>query len=178
MPSDQPRDPAVEPPSEGSIRHAYPEEAATLSELALRSKARWGYDAAFLEACREDLAITADDIASASVFVLEEAERVIGFYALRGAGAEALLTDLFVDPEHIGRGHGHRLWEHAAETARRSGFAALTLHSDPHAEGFYRAMGAVRVGVVPSTVFAERLLPLMRFSLHDRRTSQGAVQME
>ena len=178
MPSDQPRDPATEPSPGGSIRHARPEEAATLSDLALRSKAHWGYDAAFLEACREDLTITADDIAHAPVFVLEEDGRVIGFYALRWAGDEALLTDLFVDPEHIGRGHGHRLWEHAVKIARRSGFATLTLHSDPYAEGFYRAMGAVRVGVVPSTVFPERLLPLMRFSLYDGRTSQEAVQVE
>lgn len=169
MPSDQPQDPTTQPPQGSRIRRARLEETATLSDLALRSKAHWRYDAAFLEACREDLAITADDIAHAPVFVLEEAGRLIGFYALREAGDEALLTDLFVDPDHIGRGHGHRLWEHAAGTARRSGFAALTLHSDPHAEGFYRAMGAVRVGVVPSTVFPDRLLPLMRFPLHHTR---------
>lgn len=131
MPSDQPRDLASEPSLEGSIRHARAEEAAALSDLALRSKAHWGYDAAFLEACREDLTITANDIADVPVFVLEEDGRVIGFYALCETGNEALLTDLFVDSEHIGCGHGHRLWTHAVETALRLGFAALTLHSDP-----------------------------------------------
>ena len=37
------------------IRPARPEEAGAISALALRSKGHWGYDPAFLEACREDL---------------------------------------------------------------------------------------------------------------------------
>ncbi len=35
-----------------SIRPAQPEEAALLSDLALRSKAHWWYDADFLASCR------------------------------------------------------------------------------------------------------------------------------
>jgi len=81
------------------------------------------------------------------------------------AGDEALLTDLFVEPERIGRGYGRRLWVHAVGSARRLGCAMLTVHSDPHAEDFYLAMGAERHGTVPSTVFPDRLLPLMRVAL-------------
>ncbi len=148
------------------VRPAHVEEAADLSDLALRSKAHWGYDAAFIEACRDDLTISGDDISRGLVFVLEDGEHVIGFYALWGVETEAMLTDLFVEPDHIGRGHGRRLWDHAVETAQRLGYAIVTVHSDPHAEDFYRVMGAVRVGVVPSTVFPDRLLPLMHFTLH------------
>src|SRR5689334_1223256 len=101
------------------IRPARVEEAAALTDVALRSKAHWGYDAAFMDACRADLTISGDDIRQGLVFVLEEAERLIGFYALWGTGDDLLLTDLFVVPERIGRGHGCQLWEHAVETARR-----------------------------------------------------------
>jgi len=40
-----------------TIRPARREECGLLTELALRSKAVWGYDAAFMEACREELTI-------------------------------------------------------------------------------------------------------------------------
>jgi len=148
-----------------TIRPAHPEEAAALSALAFRSKAHWGYDAAFMEACRADLTVSSEEIARQPVYVLEGAELLLGFYTLRGDGDEATLTDLFLDPAAIGRGHGRRLWQHAVETARRLGCATLVLHSEPQAEGFYRAMGAVRVGDVPSNVFPGRMLPLMRIRL-------------
>lgn len=147
------------------MRPAQVEEVAALSALALRSKAHWGYDAAFIDACRDDLMMSGDDIERGLVFVLEDDEHMIGFYALCDAGDEAMLTHLFVEPDRIGRGYGRLLWGHGVESARRLGYAVVTLHSDPQAEDFYRAMGAVRVGVVPSTVFPDRLLPLMRFDL-------------
>ncbi|MEU4236164.1 hypothetical protein [Actinoplanes sp. NPDC026619] len=45
-----------------TIRPARPGEAAALSELARRSKAHWGYDEGFLDACRADLTLSPDDI--------------------------------------------------------------------------------------------------------------------
>ena len=39
------------------VRPAVPAEAGEISAMALRSKGHWGYDAAFLEACRADLTI-------------------------------------------------------------------------------------------------------------------------
>jgi N-acetylglutamate synthase-like GNAT family acetyltransferase len=148
------------------IRRARPQEANGLSDLAFRAKASWGYDAAFIEACRDDLTITPAEISDQPIYVLAERQRLIGFYGLRAVDADdALLHSLFVEPDVIGQGCGKLLWLHAVDTARRLGFRSLALHSEPHAEGFYRAMGAMRVGEVPSTVASGRLLPLMRFSL-------------
>lgn len=150
----------------GNVRRARPEEATAISALAMRSKAHWGYDAAFLERSRDDLTITAQEIASASVYVFEDHNGIAGFYQLRPAEDGLLvLNDLFVDPSAIGQGVGRRLWEHAVTVARELGFAELSFQSDPHAEGFYLAMGAVRVGESASTVVPGRMLPLMRYSL-------------
>ncbi len=147
------------------IRPASAGEALLLSDLALRSKSHWGYDADFLEACRAELTVAEDYIRDAPVFVLEEDGRVVGFYGLREQGTELELLYLFVDPAAIGSGHGRRLWAHAVETAARLGFQTITIESDPYAERFYLAMGARRVGEVSSSLLPGRTLPLLEFFL-------------
>src|SRR5215831_3613877 len=99
--------PAVGRSNEAAIRHARPEEANTLSDLSFRSKAYWGYDAAFMEACRADLAITPAEISDQPIYVMEERQQLIGFYDLRAVDAEeTLLHSLVVDPDMIGHGYG------------------------------------------------------------------------
>jgi GNAT superfamily N-acetyltransferase len=148
------------------IRRAHPSEAALLSELALRSKGHWGYDADFLAACRDDLTLSADDIANAAVYVFEDGDAVLGFYRLllHNDGL-AELDDLFVEPAAMGQGVGKRLWQHAVAMARTLGGAEIVFQSDPQAEGFYLAMGARRAGESASTVMPGRMLPLMRYRL-------------
>jgi GNAT superfamily N-acetyltransferase len=148
------------------IRRARPDEATALSELAFRAKAHWGYDAEFMAACRNDLTMTAEDIVSSMVYVAVDDESVAGFYCLHvHDGGEAELDDLFVEPSAMGQGVGQRLWQHAVTTAQQHGCYQLMLQSDPHAEGFYRAMGAERCGDSESTVTPGRMLPLMCVSL-------------
>jgi len=148
------------------IRPAKVSEADLLTELALRSKSHWGYDADFIEDCRADLTLKPDYIAAHAVFVIEEQGRVVGFYSLeRQADNDVELMHLFVEPEAIGGGHGKRLWRHAVETARQLGFQEMVIGSDPFAESFYKAMGARRVGEVASIVRPGRMLPLLRFKL-------------
>jgi hypothetical protein len=75
---------------------------------------------------------------------------VVGFYLLAGGPPEAELAQMFVEPSHIGAGVGRTLWANAVETAAALGVERITIDADPHAEAFYLAMGAVRVGEVPS----------------------------
>lgn len=150
----------------GVIRRAEPDEAECLTELGLRSKAYWGYDDAFMEAVYAPMTVSPAYIRQHSVYVIEANGQVMGFYALVDlAEGRALLDFLFVAPEGIGCGYGKRLWQHAVETARTLGFRLLILESDPHAEGFYRRMGAERVGQRESSVQRGRMLPLMCFML-------------
>jgi N-acetylglutamate synthase-like GNAT family acetyltransferase len=141
-----------------NIRPARPDEAAALSELALRSKAHWGYDAEFLDRCRAVLSLGRDEIEARRTVLAEEGAEVQGFYTLD----DGELGNLWIDPGHLRRGVGRRLWVHATETARALGFRELFVVADPHAEGFYRAMGAVRVGEVPSEIEPGRRLPRLR----------------
>ena len=151
---------------DSAIRRARPEEAGVLSALALRSKAHWGYDADFLAACRDDLTLSGEDVATSAVYVCDGADAPSGFYRLllQDDGV-AELDALFVEPAAMGEGVGRRLWQHAVATARALGCSELVWQSDPQAEGFYLAMGARRTGDSESTVMPGRMLPLMRFRL-------------
>src|SRR5438045_304978 len=110
-----------------SIRPASPDEAALLSDLALRAKGHWGYDADFLEACRPELTLTQDYIATSPVSVLEEEKRIVGFYGLREQVDEVELLYLFVEPSRMNQGVGRALWNHAVETAARLGFRRISI---------------------------------------------------
>jgi ribosomal protein S18 acetylase RimI-like enzyme len=145
-----------------TLRPARADEAAMLGELALRAKAHWGYDESFLEACRADLTLRPADIAARRAVVAAAAGRVTGFYTLDGEPPEGELGNLWVEPAAMRHGIGRRLWRHAMARARELGFRAVLIDSDPHAEGFYLRMGAVRVGEVPSTAVAGRMLPRLR----------------
>ena len=147
------------------IRKARTDEGPILSGIALRSKAYWGYDKDFIEACKEDLTISEQKIEKNHVYVLEDPSGIIGFYCLAAKGKTGSLDFLFIDPGFIGKGYGRLLWESIMQTAREIGLEEFTIDSDPHAEEFYKKMGAVRIGEVGSTVFRDRKLPLMKVSV-------------
>jgi len=136
-----------------------------LTELALRAKAHWGYDAAFIEDCRAELTITAEFIENCVVRVLDAGEGPVAFYSLERHGDEVELAHFFVEPVQIGNGYGKQMWHDALNTARSLGYPSMLITSDPFAEGFYLAMGAERIGVIPSSLRPGRELPLMRFGL-------------
>lgn len=162
------------------IRPARPCEAALLTRLAMSSKAHWGYDEAFLRTCRDELTVGRDDIERHTVAVLEDCGVVRGFYVLRsgdsaggsGTPRRGVLEFLYVDPVAIGAGHGRRLWRDMVVSARQRGYKEVVIHSDPHAEGFYRAMGARRVGEVASGSVPGRRLPLMNFDISGEKESE------
>ncbi|MFE5622271.1 GNAT family N-acetyltransferase [Streptomyces virginiae] len=126
------------------VRAARPAEAEALTGLVMRSKAHWGYDAAFLAACAAELRIRPDEVAARRIVVAEDAEgTVLGLASLEGGAPLATLGLLFVEPSAIGQGVGRVLYRDVLRRAVQQGVRRLVIDSDPHAAGFYRAMGAV-----------------------------------
>jgi N-acetylglutamate synthase-like GNAT family acetyltransferase len=160
---------------QAEIRRARPGEAATLSALALRSKAFWGYDATFIEACRVPLTISPEAIENSPFYVLDAAGRITGFYGLSGEPPRGEVEFLFVEPESVRYGCGRRLVSHFLALARKLGYEELEVSADPFAEGFYAAMGAVRIGEAPSDAIPNRLIPRLRFSLLTARVTEPSV---
>lgn len=152
--------------SDPSVRRARPGEAVRLSDIAFRSKAYWGYSPKFMAACRDELALSSDDVEATPTYVAVSQGEIVGFYTLaRLSAAEVELGHLFVEPAAIGKGFGRRLIEHAKRRARAAGYATLVIQGDPNAERFYRAAGGRVVGETPSASIPGRLLPLLHIEL-------------
>lgn len=149
------------------VRPARPEEAGEISGLALRSKAHWGYDAAFLEACRDDLRIDPAWCDGVRLIVAEDGGRLLGYARVAGTAPAGELAGLFVDPVAIGTGVGGLLLRHATAVAAGLGLETLTIDSDPYAEPFYRHAGARRVGESVSPVDPDRRLPRLELDVRD-----------
>ena len=147
------------------LRPPRPDELYALSALCLRSKAHWGYDAAFLAACRPELTLTETDLHETDLIVADLAGRPAGLAQISRAMEPADLMKLFVDPPHIGTGLGRTLFDWATATARAQGAARLTIEADPGAQGFYQAMGATHTGWAPSGSIPGRRLPLLELKL-------------
>jgi N-acetylglutamate synthase-like GNAT family acetyltransferase len=147
------------------LREAEPGDAGMLSELALRSKAYWGYSEDLMAAFRIVLTMAPEDLAATRGVVAELSGRAVGFATVLPIPPDGELSNLWVEPAKIGSGVGRLLWEHAVRTAREAGMRDLYIEADPNAEGFYLAMGAERVGECPSGAVPGRVLPLLLFSL-------------
>ncbi len=143
------------------LRAALPHEAVLLTDLVLRAKAHWGYDEAFMAACRAELTLQPVHIETGYVWVAEQGGRLAGVLEIAPGVPQACLEKMFVEPAFIGFGIGKHLWEKGEGLARDAGASELALDSDPYAEGFYLAMGAVRVGEAPSGSIPGRVLPRM-----------------
>jgi GNAT superfamily N-acetyltransferase len=147
------------------IRRARPEEAEAISRLALESKAHWAYSKAELAVFRAELTFSPPDLELGHAHVLEEGDRLLGFYMLSGLGAaRAELDHVFVDPEALGRGVGAALFRHACALAANSRCTDLYVRSDPNAAGFYRALGCDFTGEIDSSIPGRRI-PTFTFPL-------------
>jgi GNAT superfamily N-acetyltransferase len=149
------------------VRTAVSRETDALSRLTMRSKAHWGYDATFLEACRAELTVTPQMIAEGGVRVAETNSVLQGIYRLTVSGRDATIELFYIDPSTIGSGIGRQLWGDLVARAIEAGATKLLIEADPHAEGFYERMGAVRTGSCPSGSIHGRMLPLLELTLGD-----------
>ena len=149
-----------------TVRGAIPSDAAVLSALAQRSKAHWGYPPEWLEAWRPSLTLSAEYLVRHTVLVAESASSVVGFAAVRDAGAHWELEHLWVAPGSHRRGVGRTLFAMIIEEARRMKPMRVRIESDPHAVAFYERCGASRVGTVPAPVLGmPRELPVLELEL-------------
>jgi len=159
------------------IRKATSDQAAALTQIAHDAKAYWGYPESWIERWKDDLTLTPEFISAHEVYVAEtdpsleavgvnDPASISGFYAIAIRDEKAELEHLWVRPENIGNGTGKELLMHAMETAAFLNAAALEISSDPNAEGFYKRMGARRIGAVDAEIDGQpRTLPRLTIDL-------------
>ena len=143
-----------------NIRQATSQDAAELTRIAHEAKRHWGYPEHWMQRWDADLTITPEFIADNLVYIAEDEDRVSGFYALAVKDQKAELEHMWVAPDVIGTGVGKQLFLAAMEKAAELKLSSVEISSDPNAEGFYRKMGAYRVGETASELDGEpRILP-------------------
>ncbi|HKP35842.1 MAG TPA: GNAT family N-acetyltransferase [Pyrinomonadaceae bacterium] len=148
------------------IRRAQPEEAETLTGIAHAAKRHWGYPEHWIAHWKPDLTITPDFISANEVFVAIVEGEVVGCCALVLSDSLAEIEHMWIKPEYMGAGVGRALFTHARTRAADLNLRELELSADPNAEGFYKCMGAVRIGEVKSEIDGQpRVLPRMKVGL-------------
>ncbi|GGJ85369.1 N-acetyltransferase [Streptomyces camponoticapitis] len=126
-----------------TVRRATARDARRLTRLIQASRAYEGPYAPMIAGYR----VGPDYIETHRVFLAAGPDdRLLGFYALLLDPPE--LDLMFVADAAQGLGVGRRLVEHMKGEARDAGVAAVRVVSHPPAEGFYRRVGAERVGAV------------------------------
>lgn len=145
------------------IRSARSDELPGLSDLCFRSKAVWGYDQRFMEACRQELSLGPQDLEQTHVAVAEQDGRILGVVQIRISAGEAELLKLFIEPRALRKGIGRVLFASAADVSSGAGASRIVIESDPEAAPFYRKMGARDAGQAPSGSIPGRMLPRLVF---------------
>lgn len=127
-----------------------PTDLAAVGHVFREASLHWDDTRDWLLARPELLQVDGADVLSRVAVVAVVAERddeVVGFasYAAAGGG-RAELEDLFVLPEHMGRGIGRELVVAIEDAATTAGLTVIDVTANANALGFYEAVGFRVVG--------------------------------
>jgi len=128
------------------FRRALPEDAATLSHIAFSAQAYWGYPEHWMEIWKPQLTFLPEYFKENESWIAELENIPLAFYTLQKKKHIAWIENLWVLPEHIGKGIGRQLFLHALNRSREMGYLILQLEADPNTVGFYEKMGMYKVG--------------------------------
>lgn len=144
------------------IVRAAPQDAATLSKIAFAAKRHWGYPENWLEEWSAALTLSPAYVETHFVYAARFDASLAGFCAWEMQRDFVVLQHLWVQPTLMHHGVGRALFQHAEQWTQAAGAKRIVVESDPHAEGFYRRMGAINIGHAESRVGGViRALPLM-----------------
>lgn len=123
-----------------------------------------------MEACRDELTLTPDDLVNSEIRLAHESDTLIGMVQITKKPTEIELTALFIEPTHKGTGAGRILFEWAVAQAKNicadnPAISIMTIDADPFAAPFYRHMGAQDFGSIPSASIPGRSLPQLAYDL-------------
>jgi GNAT superfamily N-acetyltransferase len=123
------------------IRDGHEADFRRLRQIAVDSKAHWGYERALVEDWAEGGDFEPESLGQRLVYVADEDGQAVGWASLIPRGEVGWLEDLWIEPAWIGRGVGRMLFEHVKERARALGAKRLEWEAEPNARGFYERMG-------------------------------------
>lgn len=160
------------------IRPAKKSEANILTKISFESKGYWYYPQDYFDIWKNELTISADYVEKNNVFVFEQGGSVVGYYSIvelpediEASGIKIRqgywLEHMFIEPLHIGKGIGSRMFQHLSNWCSEVGIKEMGILADPNSKGFYEKMGCQYVEEYPSTV-KNRTTPYLVFKAFKR----------
>ena len=144
------------------IVRAQPEHTDMLTKITIAAKRYWNYPEPWIQIWLPLLTITPEHISENDVWLKMVDGKPIAYYALKYDEHELWLDNLWVLPEHMGKGIGKELFNHALERSRERGASVLKIEADPNAQPFYEHMGARKISEHHSEIDGHpRILPIM-----------------
>ena len=134
------------------IRLGTSADLAAASSVYRRASLSTAYDRDNLLAHPEYLILGPEGLAEGRTHVAEQDGSVVGSATWAETADAIELEDLFVDPGYRKRGIATALVSRIAEVVRAQGAERLEVTANPHALGFYRAVGFADCGIA-ETVF-------------------------
>ena len=149
-----------------NIRLASPSEAPVLSNIAFSAKRSNGYSDSFMDACRDELTVTAKDMTKGEYWVAGT-DVIQGFVCLMEGSEQDVgeIHSFFIDPTWQRGGIGKLLWQKIMERTKSRGIHSIFLDSDPTAVPFYERLGFRVIGDVPSGSIVGRTIPRMELQI-------------
>ncbi len=147
------------------LQKAIDQDLELLVTIAYRAKCHWDYPQDFLDKCRVYFKeeFTPEYLEKSHTCLIKQDDTVIGMGTLLWED-EPMLDQFWFLPEYIGKGLGRKAFELFVVEAKKRDWPSLTIISDVYAEGFYKTMGAKRVGELKSAV-RDAMLPKMLLTL-------------
>jgi GNAT superfamily N-acetyltransferase len=143
------------------IRLGTPADLAAARGVYRRASLSNAGDRDNLLAHPEYLILGPEGLAEGRTHVAEEDGSVVGFATWAETAGTIELEDLFVDPGHMRRGIATALVGRIAEVVRARGAERLEVTANPHALGFYRAVGFIDCGTTRTVFGAAPRMVLM-----------------
>ncbi len=150
------------------LRAPESDELQAATELCLRSKAFWGYDAVFMAACVDELTLSDIDLRQTNVVLAISNAAMAGVAQVSHDEDGCFLEKLFVDQPFMGQGIGRKLFHWSRSAASAHGASEMIVEADPDAVPFYQAMGCISAGTAPSGSISGRQLPRLICYLDNR----------
>lgn len=148
-----------------TIEKANINDNETLTAITKKSKAYWGYSAEQIQKWDKNLTISQDYIRNNNTFKLTENDLILGYYSYLFENEKTVkLDNLFILPEHIGKGFGKQLLLDFLNRMKEEKIEKIILDSEPNAESFYSKMGFVKIGEF-ETFIKNRFMPIMEMKL-------------
>lgn len=160
------------------MRKAQKGDAETLTKLSFDSKRYWKYPIEYFKIWEPELTISPKYINKNLVFVFEEQGIIKGYYSVVQIEHDqhmlgdvlkkgAWLEHMFINPMHIKKGIGTKMFLHIEDVCRKNLISALGILSDPNSKGFYEKMGCKYVKEFPSTI-ENRTTPMLTYEIKKR----------